>query len=85
MKAKEIRLMNKEDLKSKLEELRKELIKFNAQISTGTIPKSPGHVKQVKKNIAKILTIMNENLKSEMPKSDESSIKKKPMEENKKT
>jgi len=61
MKAKEIRSMNKEDLKAKLEELKKELIKVNAQISTGTTPKSPGQVKQIKKNIARILTITSEN------------------------
>lgn len=60
MKAKEIRAMNKEELEKKLGELRKELIKINAQISTGTTPKSPGHVKQIKKNIAKILTIIHE-------------------------
>ena len=60
MKAKEIRSMNKEDLKAKLEELKKELVKVNAQIATGTIPKSPGQVKQIKKNIARILTIFNE-------------------------
>ncbi len=66
MKIKEIRSMNKEDLEAKLEELKKELIKLNAQISTGTTPKSPGQVKQIKKNIAKILTILNE--KSEVDK-----------------
>ena len=60
MKAKEIRSMSKEDLKVKLEELKKELMKVNTQISTGTTPKSPGQVKQVKKNIARILTITNE-------------------------
>lgn len=60
MKAKEIRSMNKEDLNVKLEELKRELIKLNAQISTGTTPKSPGQVKEVKKNIARILTILSE-------------------------
>lgn len=63
MKTKEIRSMSKEDLEVKLEELRKELIKVNAQISTGTTPKSPGQVKQIKKNIAKILTILKEKSK----------------------
>ncbi len=63
MKIKEIRSMSKEDLETKLEELRKELIKVNAQISTGTTPKSPGQVKQIKKNIAKILTILKEKSK----------------------
>lgn len=65
MKIKEIRSMSKEDLQVKLEELKKELIKINAQISTGTTPKSPGHVKQIKKSIAKILTILQEKLKGE--------------------
>lgn len=63
MKTKEIRSMSKGDLETKLEELRKELIKVNAQISTGTTPKSPGQVKQIKKNIAKILTILKEKSK----------------------
>lgn len=52
--------MSDEDLRSKLLELRKEMVKHNAQISTGTTPKSPGQVKQVKKTIAKILTLFNE-------------------------
>ncbi|MEA2036386.1 MAG: 50S ribosomal protein L29 [Nanoarchaeota archaeon] len=65
MKAKEIRLMSKQDLNVKFEELKKELVKLNAQISTGTTPKSPGQVKQVKKNIARILTILNEKKSDE--------------------
>ena len=63
MKAKEIRSMSKEDLNAKLEELRKELMKISAQIATGTTPKSPGQAKQIKKNIARILTILNEKPK----------------------
>lgn len=58
MKAKDLRSMSKTDLNSKLTELRKELIKHNAQIATGTTPKSPGQVREVKKTIAKILTIV---------------------------
>ena len=73
MKTKEIRSMSKDDLKVKLEELKKELIKINAQISTGTTPKSPGQVKQVKKNIARILTIINEKPKEAEEKSGASS------------
>ncbi len=60
MKVKEMRSMSKEDLNTKLEELKRELIKVNAQIATGTTPKSPGHVKQIKKNNARILSIFNE-------------------------
>jgi len=60
LKTKEIRGMTKEDLNAKLEELKKELIKTNAQIATGTTPKSPGHVRQIKKTIARILTVIKE-------------------------
>ncbi len=60
MKIKEIRAMDLESLKKKLEELKKELMKINAQVAMGTTPKSPGQVKNMKKTIAKILTIMKE-------------------------
>lgn len=58
MKKKELKLMSKEDLNSKLEELKKELMKSNTQVATGTTPKSPGQIKQQKKNIARILTFL---------------------------
>ncbi len=57
-KKKELKLMSKEDLTSKLDELKKELMKFNTQIATGTTPKSPGQIKNTKKTIARILTIL---------------------------
>lgn len=60
MKAKELRSLTKKDLETKLDELKKELVKSNAQIATGTVPKSPGQIKQMKKTIAKILTILKE-------------------------
>ena len=58
--------MGKEELDNKLKDLRKELMKLNAQIATGTTPKSPGQVRQIKKTIAKIL-----NTKREAPKKNE--------------
>ncbi len=60
MKSKELRNLSKKDLEAKLLEIKKELIRLNAQIATGTVPKSPGQVKQIKKTIAKILTIQKE-------------------------
>ena len=60
MKSKELRNLTKKDLKTKLQEIKKELIKLNAQVATGTVPKSPGQIKQIKKTIAKILTITKE-------------------------
>ena len=60
MKVKELRLMNEFDLGNKLIELKKELMKLNSQIAIGTVPKSPGKVKEIKRTIAKILSINNE-------------------------
>lgn len=51
--------LSKKDLISKLEELRKELMKSNAQISTGSASKGQSNIKDVKKNIARIKTILN--------------------------
>lgn len=58
MKAKELKSMSDQELKEKLSDLKKELMKHNAQISTGTTPKSPGQVKETKKTIARILTVL---------------------------
>jgi len=60
MKIKDIRGMGKESLDEKLLELKKELVKVNAQVAMGTAPKSPGQVKTIKKTIAKILTVLKE-------------------------
>ncbi len=62
MKAKELRLMSEMDLENKSIELKKELMKVNSQIAIGTIPKSPGKVKEMRRTIAKILTIKNEKI-----------------------
>jgi len=58
LKIKEIESMDVEELKTKLEELKKELIKHNAKIATGTNPKSPGQVRVIKKTVARILTVL---------------------------
>ncbi|MBD3204599.1 50S ribosomal protein L29 [Candidatus Woesearchaeota archaeon] len=58
-------LKNKSDqeLKDMLPEMEKELMKLNAQVATGTTIKSPGQIKKIKKNIARILTKLNKNTK----------------------
>ncbi|MDP6648071.1 MAG: 50S ribosomal protein L29 [Candidatus Woesearchaeota archaeon] len=60
MKVKELKIMNELGLDNKLVELKKELMKINSQIAIGTVPKSPGKVKEIKRAIAKILTIKNQ-------------------------
>ena len=60
MKSKELRLMSELDLENKALELKKELMKINSQIAIGTLPKSPGKIKDMKRTIAKILTITHQ-------------------------
>lgn len=55
---KEFKGMGEAQLKEKLNDFRMELIKHNAQIATGTTPKSPGLIRQTKRNIARVLTIL---------------------------
>jgi large subunit ribosomal protein L29 len=60
MKIQELRSLSDKELDEKLLELKKEIMKNNGQIATGTTPKSPGHFKQLKKNIARIHTLKKE-------------------------
>lgn len=60
MKKKEINALKEGELKSKLEELKKELLKERSQASS---PRNPGMISQLKKNIARILTAMNKEVK----------------------
>ena len=60
MKIKELRGYSKDDLSQKKVELYKDLMKENAQISTGTVPKNPGKIRVMKKTIARINTILAE-------------------------
>ena len=52
--------MNEHDLENRIAELKKELMKIKSQIALGTVPKNPSKVKEVKRTIAKILTIRHE-------------------------
>ncbi len=57
VKKKELKNMNESELDKQLKDLRMELMKSNSQVASGTAPKNPGQIKQVKKTIARILTI----------------------------
>lgn len=60
MKIKELRKMDKNTMDSKIAELKKDLMKLNAQVATGTIPENPGRIRSIKKTFARINTILNE-------------------------
>ncbi len=57
MKFKEIESLDDKALVAKVRELRLDLIKENSQVATGTTPKSPGHLRTIKKTIARIKTL----------------------------
>ena len=50
--------MSKSELVAKMNEFRKELMKLNAQVATGTTPKSPGQIKNIKKNVSRIKNLL---------------------------
>ena len=70
----ELKEMDQNKLKERLVDLRKELIRLNAQVSTGTTPENPGNLKNIKKNIARILTYIHTK-KFEVKKETKKSIK----------
>jgi large subunit ribosomal protein L29 len=55
---KELKGLSTEDLKKRLVELKKELLKLNVQVATGSNPENPGMLRLIKKNIARILTLL---------------------------
>lgn len=57
---KELRDLSTSELENRLGEFKKELLKLNVQVSTGASPESPGKLRQTKKNIARILTLLKE-------------------------
>ena len=65
MKFKELKAMQPADLKEKVLELRKELMKENAQVAIGTVPKNPRKLRLAKKTIARIETILGTNKEGE--------------------
>jgi large subunit ribosomal protein L29 len=54
---KEIEKMKPEELDKKTADLKKELMRAKTQISQGTQPEKPGRVKEIRRTIARIITI----------------------------
>lgn len=63
IKNSELRKLGTQELNNKLLQLKKDLLKINAQIAAGTVPENPGNVVNVKKTVARIMTIMTEKNK----------------------
>jgi large subunit ribosomal protein L29 len=58
-KLKELRALSDEELNTKIKESKKELFDLRLKISTGTLDK-PSKVDELRKNIARMKTILNE-------------------------
>ena len=61
-KIKELRKLKKEELETRLDQLRMELIKINAQISTGTPPENPGLIMKLSRERYIFILIRKINL-----------------------
>ena len=59
MKKLELKQKSEQDLMKNLDELRRDLMKLNAQRATGTVPENPGNIKKFRRTIARIYTILN--------------------------
>lgn len=60
LRTKEIRAMDAETVSKKLVELRDELMHERGVAAMGGAPPNPGKIRALRKNIARILTIMSE-------------------------
>jgi len=65
MKLKDIRNLERKSFDEKISEMKKELAKINAQVAIGTALKNPGQARQIKRTIARMLTLQNEPKKIE--------------------
>lgn len=57
MKYKDLSTLKEDELAKKEKEAKLELVKLQGQVATGTPPKSPSQIKELKKVIARIETL----------------------------
>jgi large subunit ribosomal protein L29 len=60
LKLKTLREMNDQDLADKLSELKADLAKLTLEKSKGTLKKQTGHIKWLRRDIARMMTLLNE-------------------------
>ena len=60
MKTRELRELTVEDLERKLSETRQELFNLRFQSATGAL-ENPARIRLAKREIARVLTVLNEN------------------------
>jgi len=53
----ELKNMTIKELESRYAELRKEMMRLKSQVATRTIPEKPGRIRQIRRTMARIITI----------------------------
>ena len=71
IKKKQLKIMSQEDLNKRINEIRLDLSKEAASIAVG-MPKNPGKVREMKRTLARILTMRNNT----SPKTAQEAVKK---------
>lgn len=64
IKKSELKAMGEKTAGERLVQLKTELMKLNAQVAVGTNIESPGRIKATKRNIARLLTLINSKKKA---------------------
>ena len=64
----ELKGMSQENLQSRLVELKGELAKERSLVASGTRPDNPGKIRKVRRNVARVLTLINERKSTEVKK-----------------
>ena len=82
LRLKDIRGMPSEDRDKKVSELKAELARLKTMVRAGGAVENPARIRELRKTIAKILTIENE-YKLGLRKKEEESVKKKGKQEKK--
>jgi large subunit ribosomal protein L29 len=65
LRTKDITNMALKEQQAKLEDLKKELMKLQSQMAMGSLPESPGRVKELKRTIARLLTIQRRTIQKQ--------------------
>jgi|TARA_B100000959_G_scaffold73666_1_gene78223 large subunit ribosomal protein L29 len=60
LKMKSVRELNEGDLKDRIEQMRTELSKLQVENAKGTLRKESGKIKRIKRDLARLLTRLNE-------------------------
>jgi len=60
LRNKEIRAMSSEDRRKKISELRTELVRLRTMVKAGGSIENPSRIRELRKTIARLLTIENE-------------------------